>query len=149
MHGIKEINPTTHRKGAAERTRVSLKFGERVAILDFLKANKGRIEKDRLTKAEVLLEVQAVMKRDDINESHLNEPAKEAGVCWTKGIRKTVVVKADTQLLMDYALLFGEIWAKLGDLLGDEPRLLIQAKEHLREELRKEQNGNTDGEETG
>lgn len=152
MHGITEVKEgESHKKGAREVRRVSLKFEERVAILDFFKANKGRIEKDRLTKLEVLLEIKAIMHREDINESHLNEPARVAGVNWTKGLRKTVVVKADTKILMDIVNAISDIYVKLGGpsgLLGDLPRTLTEAKEQLREELRKEQNGNTDGETT-
>lgn len=40
--------------------------------------------------------------------------------------------------MMDFALLFQEIFAKLKDLLGDTPKLLTQTLEGLREELRKE-----------
>jgi len=114
-----------------------LSFGQRYEIVNFLKANKGRIERDRLTREEVAAEL-TTMLGANVGTFHLKSLSEVAGVQWSKGARAPVYVRADTQTMMDFALLFQEIFARLRDLLGDTPKLLTQTLENLREDLRKE-----------
>jgi len=127
---------------SASRTYTRLSFEQRMKIVNYLKARKPQIEEKRLTKEEIVKEVSEVFGLEGISFSHLSQPAKIVGIqwpSWSKMIQKEVVVKVDTQTLLNFALILQEIYAKLSDLLGETPKLLTQMKESLQAELRKEQ----------
>ena len=118
-----------------------LTLDEKYQLIEFLKANKERIETERIPIPDILEDCSTLIGRP-ISRWHLNGPIEVAGVTFARGgARKPVIVKADTRLLLTFALMIRELYARLGDLVGGEPRLLEQAIEQLHEELRKEMPG--------
>jgi len=139
VHGIKDVTPTY--KNRRKVTRLTLE--QKMKITQYLQANRDRIHEKRLTKNEVITEISGVFDIPKLTLSHISEPANIAEIEWPRGIKspRQIIVKADTQLLLDIALILQEIYAKLGDLLmpdGKQPKLLTQMLESLRAERQKE-----------